>query len=175
VLTNCEEVELRYGKNAAKRLRPARDRFPHLPHAPVIFERHHFSAEELGLWGMLWEDATITGLIGGKLVAEVRYVADPVATELTVVADRETIASTAKDCVRVMVRALDQAGHRLPFLFEPVAIAVTGAGCLLGPSLVPLRGGSTGFWVESTGARGPITVAVSSALLGTTTIALRAE
>ena len=89
--------------------------------------------------------------------------------------DRETISSAATDCVRVMVRALDQAGHKLPFLFEPVAIDVTGAGRLVGPKLVPLRGGATGFWIKSTGARGPITVAVSSPRFATTTVTLHAE
>ena len=175
VLTNCEEVELRYGNNAPKRLAPDRERFPHLPHAPVIFERHHFTADELGQWGMQWEDATITGFIGGKPVAEVNYVADPVATRLEVVADRDTISAAPGGCVRVMVRALDQAGHKLPFLFEPVEIAVTGAGRLVGPALVPLRGGATGFWIESTGAAGAITVTVSSRRFGATTVALHAE
>jgi beta-galactosidase len=174
VLTNCEAVELTYGNNAPKRAEPDRRRFPHLPHAPVIFDRHHFTADELGLWGMLWEGATITGLIGGKPVAEVRFAADPVATELAVVADRQAISAAAKDCVRVMVRALDQVGNKLPFLLEPVQIAVTGAGRLVGPSLVPLRGGATGFWVESTGTPGAITVAVSSPVFGTTSITLRA-
>ena len=174
VLTNCEEVELRYGDNPPKRLTPDRARFPHLPHAPVVFERHHFTDDELGRWGMLWEDATIAGLIGGKAVADVRYVADPVPTQLEVVADREAIAAAPGDCVRVMVRALDQAGHKLPFLFEPVEIAVAGAGRLVGPSLVPLRGGSTGFWIESSGVAGEIAVAVSSLPFGTTSITLRA-
>ena len=175
VLTNCDEVELRYGNNAPKRRMPARDRFPHLPHAPVIFERHHFTADELGLWGMLWKDATITGLIGGRPAAEVRHVADPVTARMAVVADRETISATAGDCVRVMVRALDQAGHKLPFLFEPIEIEVTGAGRRVGPKLVPLRGGSTGFWVESIGTSGPITVSVSSPRFGTATIDLCAR
>jgi beta-galactosidase len=175
VLTNCEAVELRYGGNSPKRLLPDRARFPHLPHAPVVFERRHFTADELGLWGMLWEDAMITGLIGGKPVAEVRYVADPVPAALEVVADSETISASPGDCVRVMVRALDQAGHKLPFLFEPVEIAVSGAGRLVGPSLASLRGGSTGFWIESIGAAGEIAVAVSGLPFGTTNITLRAK
>ena len=175
VLTNCDEVELRYGDRAVKRLAPDRERFPHLPHAPVVFERHHFTADELGLWGMLWEDAAITGLTGGKPAAEVRFVADPVPTTLEVLADRETIAAAPGDCVRVMVRALDQAGHKLPFLFEPVEIAVSGAGRLSGPSLVPLRGGSTGFWITSTGLVGEIAVTVSGLSFGTVSTTLRAE
>ena len=169
VLTNCDEVELRYGDHPGKRIGPDRDAYPHLPHAPVIIDRRHFSVEELGLWGMRWEAATITGYIGGKPVKTVRFAADPVATTLEVVPDRTRIGTT--DCVRVMVRALDQLGHRLPFLFEPVEIAVSGAGKRLGPGLVPLRAGTTGFWIQATGS-GPITVTVTSPVLATTTINL---
>jgi beta-galactosidase len=174
VLTNCEEVELRYGNNPPKRVGPDREKYAHLPHAPVIIDRRHFTDDELGLWGMQWEEGVITGLIGGKPVKEVRFAPDPVATRLEVVADRDTISATGKDSVRVMIRGLDQAGHKLPFLFEPVEIEVEGAGRRIGPGLVPLRGGSTGFWLESTGQPGPITVRVSSPRFAPATIALKA-
>ena len=120
-----------------------------------IFERRHFSAEELGRWGMRWENATDRRLIDGKPAEEVRYAADPVATTLEVVADRDTISPQAKDCVRVMVRALDQAGPQaaVPVRAGRRSRLPAPAGCI-GPGLVPLRGGSTGFWIESTGAAG---------------------
>jgi len=155
-----------------KRLGPDRETYPHLPHAPVVFERRHFSDEELGLWGMEWHDATITGFIDGKPVKVVNYVADPVAKTLEVVADAVAIGST--DAVRVMVRALDQAGHKLPFYPEPVTIEVSGAGKRLGPATVPLRAGSTGFWIQATGA-GQINVTVTSDRMGTRTLAITAS
>lgn len=172
VLTNCDEIELRYGEHTPKRIGPDREAFPHLPHAPVIVDRRHFTNEELGLWGMKWEDATITGYINGKPVKTVSFCADPVATTLEVVADAEAIGPT--DAVRVIVRALDQAGNLLPYFFEPVEIAVEGAGKRLGPGLVPLRGGVTGFWVQAQG-HGAITARVTSPVLGTTTITLLAQ
>ena len=175
VLTNCDEIELRYGSYPAKRIGPDREAFPHLPHAPVIIDRRHFTDEELGLWGMEWMDATITGYVNGKPASQMHYVADPVATTLQVVADRDAIAAAGKDSVRIMVRALDQAGNKLPFLLDPVEIAISGAARLIGPSLVPLRGGSTGFWIESTGAAGAITVNVTSPRFGTATISLNAR
>ena len=171
VLTNCDEVELRYGNHAPKRVGPDRENFPHLPHPPVVLDRRHFSDTELGLWGMEWNDATITGFIGGTAVKTVKFVADAVATTLEVVADAQTIGAT--DAVRVMVRALDQAGNKLPFFSEPVSIDVTGAGKRLGPCLVPLRAGSTGAWVQAIGA-GPIQVTVTSPVLGSRTINLTA-
>lgn len=171
ILTNCDEVEVRYGDNVVKRLGPDRATYPHLPHAPVVFERSHFSAEELGLWGAEWHDATITGFIGGKAVKVVNYVADPVAKTLEVVADATAIGPN--DAVRVMVRALDQAGHKMPFYPEPVTIEVSGAGKRLGPANVPLRAGSTGFWVQATGS-GRIDVTVTSDRIGSRTLAITA-
>jgi len=171
ILTNCDEIELRYGSYPGKRIGPDREAFPHLPHPPVVIDRKHFSKDELGLWGMEWLDATIIGYVDGKPAAEVKFVADPIPARLEVIADTDSIG--ASDPVRVMVRALDQAGNKLPFFPEPVSIAVSGAARLLGPELVPLRAGSTGFWIEATG-RGPIGIKVTNDRLGTTAIELTA-
>src|SRR5690606_30930056 len=126
VLTNCDMVEIRYGDNPPKRFTPDRETFPHLPHAPVVLRREHFTEEELGGWGMSWQDAGVTGFVGGHPVRSVAFVADPVAHRLEVVPDAHAIGADG-DTTRVMVRALDQSGRKLPFFPEPVAIEVTGA------------------------------------------------
>ena len=172
ILTNCDEVELRYGSHPPKRLKPDRDRFPHLPHAPVVVDRRHLTNDELGLWGMTWEHGAVTGLIHGKPVATAKFASDPIATTLQVAPDATQLGRN--DAVRVMVRALDQVGNKLPFFPEPVALQVTGAGRLIGPALVPLRAGSTGFWVQAERA-GAIDITVSSDRLGTKTLQLQAE
>ncbi|WP_375598459.1 glycoside hydrolase family 2 TIM barrel-domain containing protein [Devosia sp. Naph2] len=173
ILTNCDEVELAYGNNAPKRFTPDREAFPHLPHAPVVIKREHLTDEELGLWGMSWEDATITGYLDGKPVKTVNFIADPIAHELEVAPDTTEIGAEG-DTVRVMIRALDQSGKKLPFFAEPVSIEVSGAAERLGPGLVPLRAGSTGFWLKSTG-KGPITVTVTSERLGRAVTTLTAS
>jgi beta-galactosidase len=172
ILTNCDAVELRYGNYPPKRALPDVERFPHLPHPPIVVDQRHFTKDELGLWGMTWEHAEITGFVGGKEVARLRLVADQIATTLEVVADATTIGP--RDAVRVMVRALDQVGAKLPFFPEPVSITVTGAGRRIGPGFVPLRAGSTGFWVQATGI-GEITVTVTSDRLGAQVLQLRSE
>ena len=73
-----------------------------------------------------------------------------------------------------MIRALDQSGTKLPFFPEPVSIEVSGAAERLGPGLVPLRAGSTGFWLRSTG-KGEITVTVTSDRLGQAVATLSAS
>ena len=163
ILTNCEAVELRYGTNPPKTILVDRARFPHLPHPPIIVDRHHFTGDELGRWGMSWEDASVTGLINGQPVATARFVAGPVPTTLQVVADATEIGP--RDAVRVMVRVQDQVGNTLPFFADPVTITVSGAGHRIGPRVVPLRAGSTGFWVQAT-ERGAIKVTVSLDRLG---------
>jgi len=172
VLTNCEEIELRYGDSQVKRVAPDRERYPHLPYAPVIVDRRHYIKDELGLWGMSWEDVTIIGLIGGKVVATQRLVANPIAYALEVVPDATRVG--AHEAVRVMVRALDQADNKLPFFREPVSITVSGAGWRIGPGFVPLRAGSTGFWVQASGP-GEIAVTVHSDRLGSKVVQLWAE
>lgn len=171
-LTNCDEVEFRYGHMPPKRVGPDRERFPHLPHPPVVLDQRHFTKDELGLWGMTWEHGQATGYVNGQAVGHARFAADPVATTLQVAPDATTIGP--HDAVRVMVRALDQVGNKLPFFPEPVAITVTGAGRRLGPGFVPLRAGSTGFWVQAQG-KGEITVTVASDRLGTQVLHLHAE
>ncbi len=172
VLTNCDEVTLRYGANPPRRFTPNRERFPHLPHAPVVIERAHFTSEELGEWGKSWQASVIEGYIGGRLAKTVEFAADPVFERLELDADRIELGAQG-DAVRLIVRALDGYGNKLPFLFEPVKIEVAGPAERIGPQLVPLRGGSTGFWLRATGP-GDITAAVECERLGRTQVKLRA-
>ena len=175
ILTNCDEIEFSYGSGLSKRLRPDRDSYPHLPHAPVILDHRAFSPEELGLWGMQWEDANIVGYLGGKPVKTVRLIADPVATTLEVAPDALELSAEPKDSLRVIVRALDQGGFLLPFLDEAVHVSVTGPARLIGPAELVLKGGSTGFWLESTGGAGAIGLTVASRRFGTVTQTLAAR
>ncbi|MGF9567626.1 glycoside hydrolase family 2 TIM barrel-domain containing protein [Neorhizobium sp. JUb45] len=161
VLTNCDEVEISYG-SVRKRVGPDRERFLHLPHPPVVIDHRHFSKDELGMWGMALQHGELRGFIDGREVAYLRLLANPVPTLLEVVADEHTLPAATKDQVRVIVRALDQAGNILPYLDEPVNVTVSGAARLLGPETIVLNGGTVGFWLESTGQAGEVAVTVSS-------------
>jgi beta-galactosidase len=173
ILTNCDEVELRYG-SLVKRVGPDRETFPHLPHPPVVIDHRHFTRDELGVWGMQWEDAHFTGFVDGQAVAELDMVADPLATTLDVKADNHTIRSHDRDSTRVIVQALDQVGSRMPFLNDVVSLRIDGPARVVGPQTIPFQGGTTGFWLESTGLPGTITVEVSSSRFAPTTLKLAA-
>jgi beta-galactosidase len=172
ILTNCDEVELRYGESPPKRIGPDRENFPHLPHPPVVIDHRHLTPTELGDWGRAWQPGKITGLLRGEPVAEARFAADPVPTRLELLADLQRVERF--ESVRVMARVLDQAGNKLPFLFDPITISVDGPVKLLGPAVVPLQGGAAGFWLRGTGS-GSARVAVSHPRVGEASIGIRLE
>jgi beta-galactosidase len=107
-------------------------------------------------------------------MAKLDMVADPLPTTLQVEADSQTIRTRDRDSTRVIVRALDQVGSRIPFLNDVVSLKVHGPGRIVGPQSIPFQGGTTGFWLESTGLPGAITVEVSSSRFAATTLQLTA-
>lgn len=158
VLTNCDEVEVRYGTSIVRRVAPDRTRFPNLPHPPVIIDHRHFGTDEMGIWGERWQDCELVGYLDGEAVATRRYVADPLPTTLEIAPDATHFDADARDEVRVILRALDQTGNVLPFLADVVSLDVSGPARLIGPARVSLSGGSTGFWLRSTGGTGAVDV-----------------
>ena len=59
------------------------------------------------------------------------------------------------DCAAVSLRAIDQNGNLLPYCGEAVQLSVEGPLRILGPSIVPLRGGMAGTYLATTGEAGP--------------------
>ncbi|KEP70586.1 beta-D-galactosidase [Thioclava dalianensis] len=155
VLTNCDAVELSYD-DVVKRVEPDRERYPHLPHPPVIIDHRHFTKDELGSWGASWRDGKITGYRDGKKVAERHFPANPLLARLEVVADDASMPASPDEEVRVMIRARDQSGNKLPFLNEPVQLDLDGPATLIGPDCVPLTGGATGCWLRLSGTPGTV-------------------
>jgi beta-galactosidase len=93
---------------------------------------------------------------------------------LQVEVDDTQLHAHEKDATRVIVRALDQAGRLLPFMDDVVHVQVAGAAKLLGPDLLTLKGGTTGFWLETTGAVGDISLCVSTRRMGEQRVTLHA-
>jgi len=161
ILTNCNEVELKYG-TLTKRIGPDRENYPHLPHPPVVLDHRHFTADELGTWGLEWIDGEFTGFIDGEPVAHLTLAADPLPARLELAPDAITLKARERDSTRVIIRALDQRDQRLPFMDDSVTLRVEGPAKIVGPGSVPLQGGTAGFWLEATGLTGTITVEATS-------------
>lgn len=58
------------------------------------------------------------------------------------------------DCAAVQLRAIDQNGCLLPYCGEAVQLSVEGPVKILGPSIVPLRGGMAGTYLATMGEAG---------------------
>lgn len=59
------------------------------------------------------------------------------------------------DCAAVSLRAIDQNDNLLPYCSEAVQLSVEGPVRIIGPSIVPLRGGMAGTYLATTGEAGP--------------------
>lgn len=162
ILTNCDYVDVKFGEWPAKRIYPDRETYPHLPHPPVVLDLRTVTQEEFGSWGRVWREGTITGYLDDKVVKTLVLPADPVPATLDVKADDTMLRVGEKDAVRVVVRALDQCGNLLPYFEEPVSLALSGPGRIIGPTDHTLKGGATGFWVEAGDKRGSLELVVAS-------------
>ncbi|MBP1851611.1 glycoside hydrolase family 2 protein [Rhizobium halophytocola] len=173
ILTNCDYVEITFGDFSPKRIAPDRETYPHLPHPPVIVDLRSVTREEFGTWGRIWRDGLITGYLGGEKVAEVRMPGNPLPTTLEVVPDAVDLLAGEKDCVRVILRALDQHGNLLPFFDDPVELSLQGPGRIVGPELVMLKGGAAGVYVEAGDVAGPLTLTAKCRPFGAQSITFR--
>jgi len=162
VLTNCDYVEVKFGEWPAKRVYPDRENYPHLPHPPVVLDLRTVTPQEFGTWGRVWREGTFTGYVDGKAVKTMVLPADPVPTTLEVTPDDTALRAGEKDAVRVVVRVLDQCGNLLPYFEEPVSLALSGPGRIIGPADHTLKGGATGFWVEAGEEKGTLELSVTS-------------
>ncbi len=162
VLTNCDYVEVKFGEWPAKRVYPDRENYPHLPRPPVVLDLRTVTPQEFGTWGRVWREGTFTGFIDGKAVKTMVLPADPVPTTLEVTPDDTALRAGEKDAVRVVVRVLDQCGNLLPYFEEPVSLALSGPGRIIGPADHTLKGGATGFWVEAGEEKGTLELSVTS-------------
>ena len=67
------------------------------------------------------------------------------------------------DAAAIRLRAVDQNGNTLPYFAEAARITVDGPARLLGPELVPLRGGMAGVYLASVGRAGAVIVTIECA------------
>lgn len=172
ILTNCDEIEFKFGDYPVKRLKPAVKQFPHLPHAPVIIDDTVISPQEFGEWGMKWDAVSLRGFHNGKIVCEMKMPANPVATSLRVKSDYRELPVNEKAATRVTIEALDQCGNLLPFLDDIISVSVEGPAKIIGPSQLVLKGGAVGLWIEAGNYGGQATVTFTSARLGSQTLEL---
>ncbi len=166
VLTNCDYVEIRMC-HIVKMIEPDTKTYPHLPHPPCILDHSMVTPEEFGEWGMTWRDGELVGFIKGEEVVRRHLPADPLPTTLDIAADDTELRAGEKAMVRVILRALDQGGNVLDFFDDPVEVSLEGLGRIVGPSLLSLKGGAVGVYVEAGNEVGRLTLTAQCRPFGT--------
>jgi len=176
IFTNCDYIDFQYGdKEPIKNIYPQREIYKGIPYPPVIIDYSVITPEDVGSWGMIWEDAVIRGYYKGKQVIEKKYSCNPVPSELYVSADDLILQASQKDATRIVVKVLDQCGNILPFLDEIIKIKIEGPARLLGPAEIALKGGVVAFWVETINEPGCIYVEVTSQSVGKKSLKIHVE
>ncbi len=116
-------------------------------------------------WGSESTEFTFEGYKDGASAVTVKRGASA-GVGLRIIPDTQTLTEgDTYDVCRVVVEHIDQFGMVLPYSTEAVKVTVSGAGERIGPELLPLIGGSTAFWVKTTGT-GEILVCVESPRYG---------
>lgn len=167
IYTNCDYLEFQFGeKKLHEKIYPRKAEFKGVLYPPVIIDDSILTPELLGAWGLLWEDALITGYYQNQAVVERRLVKNPLPTGLSVAADDMFLEASQKDATRIVAKVMDQYGNLLPFIDEIIKVDLTGPGRVQGPTELVVKGGAIAFWVETLNQPGIIDVTVRSQTVG---------
>ncbi|MBB6481249.1 glycoside hydrolase family 2 protein [Spirochaeta isovalerica] len=117
-------------------------------------------------WGGEATTFSFTGYKDGQPVKTVvRDQNSPVSLKLK--ADRETLhEGETWDCLRCTVHLEDEYANAVRYAHESITLETEGPVGIIGPKVLPLTGGSTGFWVRTAGAAGTGTIRLKSERFG---------
>lgn len=159
ILTNCDYVDVQVGSGESRRFYPDRGRFAHLPHPPIVIDQMNQGDLPLGDWGYTWSDLKLSGYVNGEKVMETELSASPVPTQLEVTVQTTELNAHCGDTTRVVLKALDQKGHLMPYFQDVVRVEVSDNLRLIGPGALSMEGGVASFWVRAyQGGQGSIQI-----------------
>ncbi len=162
VFSNCDRVEVRIGGETKGFFEPARRRFPHLAHPPIV-------CTGLGtLWGPSWKDLHVLGYVGSRQVAEQRFPATHEAPILDLTVDDRELTADGSDMTRLLLRHTDAFGNAQPHSRVVVSLEMSGPASLIGPNPCALAGGVTGLYLRAGTKPGLVKVTARASELGQT-------
>ncbi len=156
IFTNCDSIQLYDDQKLLGEYYPSYENYAGLEYPPIIIEKL------VGTWGMDWNDLKIVGLIKGQEVITKNYIKNPIFTQLSVEVDDFELNAGEMDVTRIVIKAVDQIGHMIPFIDEIVTVDIEGPAKLIGSSTFPLIGGCRGVWIKTTGEQGMIKLVIRS-------------
>ena len=158
VCSNCEQLKLYIAGKLLLEGGPDRTQFPHLPHAPFVFD--------LGEGFDKWGDLRIEGYIAGRQVIVKQYSGRGLDQDFTVLPDDSHLLADGADCTRVVLRVTDEFGNVRPFANHAIRLELTGPAELIGDNPFVLVGGVGAIWIRAQESAGIARITASHPLLG---------
>ena len=125
-----------------------------------------------GDWGGTSREYRFDAIMQGKVVKSVTKSPMNQAILKADVYKNDLLDGDCYDMTTIRITAVDEYGNLLNYSNEPISISVEGPVEIVGPSIVPLRGGMGGTYIKTTGKEGSATVTLSSPQLGQLTLPL---
>lgn len=124
--------------------------------AVKLFQRY------VGDWGGESAEYKLEGYKNGKLV-KTQKVGTVTSVSLNTKVSSEVLTEDITyDVAGVRIKAVDEYGNLVPFFQEAVIAVTEGPIELIGPEIIPLRGGMCGLYVRSTGKSGKAKVTLKA-------------
>jgi beta-galactosidase len=158
VCSNCDELKLYVAGKLLLEGRPDRTQFPHLSHAPFVFDL----GDNLDKWG----DLRIEGYIAGREVIVKHYSGQGLDRDFAVLPDDTRLVADGADCTRVVLRVTDEFGNVRPFANPAVRLEIAGPAELIGDNPFVLVGGVGAIWIRAQERAGLVRITASHPELG---------
>jgi len=161
IFSNCDRLELFVAEKPYATVRPDREHYPNLLHAPFFCD--------LDVDGTGLPPLRIDGYVGDRLALSKSYSADSSRDQLLIAADDSQLNSDGADATRLVFQIADQFGQPRAFAIGDIVFELSGPGVLVGDNPFSLAdsGGVGAVWIRSVAGRpGLIQVRVRHALLG---------
>ena len=120
--------------------------------------------------GTHYQDLHVVGFIGGEAVADQWIEAGSLPRELLLAADDDQLNADGADMTRLVIKAVDKYGNRLPHADTIVSFEIDGPGELIGDNPLVLIGGQAALYLKVGQQAGVITVRASAKRLPLATV-----
>lgn len=129
----------------------------------------------IGDWGGTATEYKLEAIKNGKVVKTVFKTTMDKPSLKAEVSSNVLEEKNSYDVAAVRIRAVDENGNTLAFCGEALELSVEGPIELIGPKIVPLRGGMTGTYVKTIGETGNAMLNISNPQLGSIKIAFEVK
>lgn len=165
VFSNCDQVSL-YLNGTLIETRTPDTNYPHIWHPPFTFNLNRFTA------GTLRAD----GIVGGKIVTSYTRITPGNASKIVLTPEgSDQLTADGGDSRLVYISVVDGNGTIIPTANNQINLSVSGAGKLIGPTVITLKGGQLAAWIQAGTSAGNITLTASGSGLTSASVTLSSK